>query len=375
MGYGDIRPYTKLETIFEIVVVLSGACLFAAIIGTVAMWCFFNDSRGYVAFKSQIRKFKEYMNFRELPFELQDQIIRHFTSLWNRERGVKFEHIRKEIPKPLQLELSICVNKDIIQAVKGFRTCHIHVQQHIARVLIPQICGAGDYVYRAGEIGHEIYFVLHGEVQLSKGITQKRGGGSRMYKEGDNQKGNEKPSSRLVKSGGYFGGDTLYSISGERVESALCTQECELYHMQKFDFEDILMEFPEHATVGVFRELVERDRKTIFQKKVQLEDFDIITGNTQHMSPLDSMASRMLHESNANMSKTSNEIATRLSSSTSTAETPKKEEKTKTKDETELLKLKKNNMRKSGSKSRRGSVSLEDIEDKLSFLDTRKKSS
>ena len=272
VGYGDIRPYTIIETIFENIVVVSGACSFAALIGLFAVVCFTTDSKGLVAFKNQVKKYKEYMKYRELPKELQDRILRHLSSLWVRENGVKFEEIRRDIPLPLQLQLAISVHKKVLKRVALLRQCHLHVQRHIARLLRLQINVAGEYVYRIGDIGREIYFVYSGEVL----IQQRKGNSKKLTK----RRAHASEHSQTVKPGRHFGHDIIRSVSGARRESAVCLTDAELYYIDKNDLEGILLQFPDHIDIGIFHELFKDEaaeplRQRLNERRFTIDRFEV----------------------------------------------------------------------------------------------------
>jgi len=263
VGFGDIRPYTVLETFMEITVILGGACTLAALIGSVAVVFFKMDTKGALAFKNKIRKMTEYMEYRELPNEMQNQIIQHYTSSWEENEGVQLDEVMDELPLPLQLELSICIHREVIFKVRGLRQLHLHVQRYLARKLVSQISAKDDYVYQEGEIGNEIYFIMEGAVKLQS---------------------KSKVELKTLGAGKHFGGDTLYSSSGERSESVNCMTQCHFYYVTKCVLENILVEFPEHRTIGIFGELIRKGEKTAGQIKRESE----MTRSTQAqpVSPL-----------------------------------------------------------------------------------------
>eukprot|EP00924_Labyrinthula_sp_SR-Ha-C_P005990 snap_masked-scaffold_14-processed-gene-11.41-mRNA-1 protein AED:0.43 eAED:0.43 QI:0/-1/0/1/-1/1/1/0/383 len=301
VGYGDIRPYSVLETAFELIVILTAACMFAAIIGIVAMWCYFEDNRGMTSFKTQLRQYKAYMKFRKIPEKVQVQIVKHLISIWEAERGLKLQEVHAEIPKPLQLELSYEIHQHVLQKVQGFRSCSTIVQKHIARWLRRQVCSSGDYVYKQGTFGHEIYFVLEGEVLIVKYINSSRGGQQKV------EKGLSVVDRKQIHAaaGAHFGGETLYSSSGERKEDVFCITDLILYYIDKNDFERILEEFPEHKTVGIFGQLYETSRPTPFQSKSKLRHMSVTTGNTASLSQLDKLTAKILSKTRANRNRIS----------------------------------------------------------------------
>jgi len=267
VGYGDIRPYTLLETFHELVVVLVGACTFAALIGSMAVVFLYWDCKGEIAFKGRLRKLIQYMDFRELPKSLQQSIVEHFSKRWERFRGIELQDAIKELPLPLQLELAECIHKEIFTKVQGFRRCHIHVQRHLARHLKCLLMSQKDRVYKAGDIGRELYFILRGTVKkevfekteedVQSSFNQRNcadvGDRSSFI---ENQNSVRSPiEEEILGPGMHFGGECLYSLSGERTETVECLDDCEIYYILKEDFENVALEFPEHHDVGIFAEL------------------------------------------------------------------------------------------------------------------------
>lgn len=291
VGYGDVRPYSLIETLHELTVVVLGACTFAALIGSVAVVFLHWDSRGDIAFKSRLRKLLDFMAFRELPGGLQEEIIDHFTNHWEHFEGVNMHEVIQDLPLPLQLELAICIHRNIISKVRGLRKCHIHVQRHIARKLQTQICSEGEHVFRAGEIGHEIYFILSGEVE----VTRQSDGRSMSSR---NLLSLATPATMslntgknyTLREGQHFGGECLYSLSGERTQTVRCLKDCELVYILKDEFERIMIEFPEHRNIGIFAELVSSEQKTVKQTKDLQRQVAEIAGSVQ--TPLGRFSAR-----------------------------------------------------------------------------------
>ena len=235
VGYGDIRPYTDLETCFELVVVVSGACVFAGIIGSCAVVFFHADNSGEVAHKANMRKLQQYMRYRELPDDLREQILRHFASLWEKERGVPMREILDQLPIPMRLDIAYCVHKHVLRSIKPLKDCRKMIQQTIALSLQTQRASAGEWIYKSGDLGNEVYFIFYGEVNVLEG------------------KGKLKKS---LASGAYFGEETLLSLSGERLCSVQCVTDCELYYLHKSCVENVLMDHPEDTGKGFLSQMI-----------------------------------------------------------------------------------------------------------------------
>ena len=62
VGYGDIWPQTPLETGWQIVVVVTGACLFASLIGAYTLILEAHDTEGASAFRAKLRRYDAHMH-------------------------------------------------------------------------------------------------------------------------------------------------------------------------------------------------------------------------------------------------------------------------------------------------------------------------
>lgn len=117
VGYGDIRPYTKLETVYQLLVVLTGATTMAAIIGTIVFYFTYTDNIGRNGFKTKINELKEYMKYRDLPEKLQDSILLHYRALWERQQGLDESVVMQDLPIPLRVDIAMHINRALISKV------------------------------------------------------------------------------------------------------------------------------------------------------------------------------------------------------------------------------------------------------------------
>jgi hypothetical protein len=69
VGYGDIRPYANVETVFQLIVILTGACCFAGSIGSITMYFAHMDETGLGAYKSKMARIKHYMKYRQVGLQ------------------------------------------------------------------------------------------------------------------------------------------------------------------------------------------------------------------------------------------------------------------------------------------------------------------
>lgn len=113
VGYGDIRPYTEGETMFNVVVVLTGACIFAAIIGSLAAHFSYLDSTGFAQFRSKRKTLQKYMAYRSLPPALQASINYNYRSMLERRGCLNERDVVAILPRSLQMEIATCLHRTL----------------------------------------------------------------------------------------------------------------------------------------------------------------------------------------------------------------------------------------------------------------------
>jgi len=235
---GDIAPVTEIETIWENIVVMIGACFFAAIIGAFTAYLSHNDTSGPNAFKLKIQGIKKYMKYREFPAELQEEILVYHQHKWKQSQTLDEQAVISILPLPLQLDLSFAVMGEVIKSVPILCECSSIVQKRIAHAMTLQVCPSGSNIYRVGDIGWDIYFVNSGLVKISLPSDLSE---LDFVGKANVPKARQKADSigLLYRRGNHFGESCLISESGVRQETVTADTLAELYLLSKDDFEGI----------------------------------------------------------------------------------------------------------------------------------------
>ena len=169
VGYGDISPVSELETIWENIVVLIGACFLAGLIGAFGAYLAESDTIGSNAFQEKIQKLKKYLQYRNIPEDIQASILFFHHCRWKDSQTLDERETLSILPEPLQLDISFAVKQRVIRLVPVLATLPDIVQKRIAHSLILQVYSLRDNptVYSQGDIGFEIYFIASGVVSIA----------------------------------------------------------------------------------------------------------------------------------------------------------------------------------------------------------------
>jgi len=167
VGYGDIKPVTPLETCWQLVVVVTGACLFASLIGAFTLILEAFDTEGVSAFNAKLQRYEAHMRRANLPPSLRSAVLAHHRHRWARTLCIDERAITRDLTAPLRMDLALFVHRAAFERVKVFAALPRSTARRLAAVASTQACPARESVYAAGDVGWDVYFIFHGSVRLA----------------------------------------------------------------------------------------------------------------------------------------------------------------------------------------------------------------
>ncbi|KAL7540091.1 hypothetical protein ACHAXR_012578 [Thalassiosira sp. AJA248-18] len=238
---GDISPVSELETIWENIVVLLGACFLAGLIGAFGAYLSECDTLGFNAFKEKIQMLKKYMTYRTIPGDIQASILYFHHCRWKDSQTLDERETLRILPAPLQLDISFAVKRRVIRLVPILDSLPTIVQKRIAHALIMQVYSFREHpiIYSQGDIGWEIYFIVSGVVSISLPTDF-----SELDMTGRSNAAANKQKFEsiglILGAGNHVGESCICSESGVRQETvAAMTMKVEAYALSKEDLDDI----------------------------------------------------------------------------------------------------------------------------------------
>eukprot|EP00761_Pharyngomonas_kirbyi_P014756 gb/GECH01014786.1/.p1 GENE.gb/GECH01014786.1/~~gb/GECH01014786.1/.p1 ORF type:complete len:809 (+),score=184.27 gb/GECH01014786.1/:1-2427(+) len=229
-GYGGTMPRTPLETIFSLVTVFVGVSIYVSIIGTVGSLVA-NVDRSAALFRARMDAINDYMKYRQLPNSIQDRVRLYYTYLWKSRKGLNEEEILRDLPSYLRMAVSMHLNKDIVEKVPLFQDAinkGTNSNRFIGSVLMclkPRVALPHAQIVRKGEIGREMFFITRGNVEILKD------NGDVLV---------------TLDEGKYFGEIALV-FDLERTASVRAGTYCDLFVLEKGDFDEIMRQYPDEA--------------------------------------------------------------------------------------------------------------------------------
>lgn len=244
IGYGDITPTTNVQTIYAMFVQLTGAGMYGYIIGNLASMLA-NSDLARTQFRAKMEKIQTFMQYRDVPGDLQDSIRTYYDYLWNNRRGFDESAVLDELPSSLKVQVALHLNKEIIEKVPMFRGAPEEFIRQIVLNLKPVLYTPGDFIFRKGEMGDQMYFISRGKVEI---VSED---GNTVY---------------ATLADGSFFGEIALLFSSERTASVRAAEYCDLYTLDKFTFDNVLQKFPDIAQ-QIHTMAAERQQKTVSENR------------------------------------------------------------------------------------------------------------
>ena len=224
VGYGDIVPSGQGQTAYTMVTMALGAAMYGYIIGNVASLLANID----VVRARHLRRLETVNNFmrdRGVPRDLQARVRDYYNYRWQSRMGQQAEML-EDLPKPLRVEIALHLNRNILRKVPVLERASEELLRELVLHLKPMVFVPGQALMRRGETGHELYFINKGSVEVL---------------------GQDDEEVIAILSDGAFVGEMALLDSTPRANTVRASDYCNVYALERGDFEAALDSFPEIA--------------------------------------------------------------------------------------------------------------------------------
>lgn len=225
IGYGDITPLNIPQIAYTVVIEIIGVGMFGYMIGNIAS-LLANLDIARSKYQEKINRLNLYLEYRDIPIALRQKLRHYYRYMWESRRGYDENPILKDLPSALQKELAMHIHAEVIEKVPIFKGASDAFIKEIVMKLSPAMFTPGDYIFREGEVGHNMYFISRGSVEI---LSEKS---NQVY--------------ATIGEGGYFGEIALL-MAQPRNASVRAVEYCDLYTLDKNSFQVVLSEFPQFA--------------------------------------------------------------------------------------------------------------------------------
>jgi len=223
-GYGDITPQNDGERMFVVIAMLFGAILFGYVIGSMASLVGKLDI-GASRRRDRLVEVKQYLRDRKISKSTRSKVLRYQEQYLDRVSVFNEADILAELSDSLRQELVMFLNAEIIHKIplfdnqdEGFVVC-------VMALLRPEYAIAEDFVFREGELGKNMYFLVTGSIE----ILTSRGG--KMIR------------CATIAEGNFFG-EMAVLLPVRRTASVRALTACSFFVLTKSAFESIRIYYP-----------------------------------------------------------------------------------------------------------------------------------
>lgn len=224
VGYGETNPTNNLQYMYAMVIMLFGVGVYGFIIANIAnILSKRNPARAQ--FFNNLEQLKIFVNYRNIPLSLQKKIRDYYDYIWKKKLGFDESIFLSGLPQGLRNEVSLLLRKEILQKIPLFDGVGDEFLNEVSLYMRPIVCVPNEYVFKEGDTGNEMYFVIKGRLNV---IT----------------------SGEIISAlddGDFFGEIALFSENKRRTASVKSESYSDLYRLDKELFDEVLKHYPKIA--------------------------------------------------------------------------------------------------------------------------------
>lgn len=165
VGYGDIVPKTSQERLYAMTTMIIGLGFYGFLIGSIARILTKKDP-AREDYLENLEKLAVLAKYRHLPSDLQQKIYDYYTYQWQKRFGFDEADFLKGLPVNLKRQVALYLKRDLLAGIALFREADPEFIEAVALHLRPIVFTPGDFIFRAGELGRDMYFIIQGKVKI-----------------------------------------------------------------------------------------------------------------------------------------------------------------------------------------------------------------
>ncbi len=221
VGYGDIVPHSDPEKLYSVLVMILGVGFYGYLIGNVASVLSKKDpAKEY--FIENMESLSTLVKYRNIPPVLANKIRSYFTYLWKHKIIINEDKFINELPYGLKLDLLSNLREEVLKKVELFRNANKNFIEALSLKLKPLALTPNDYLFKEGDEGDKMYFVVKGNLSIIK---------------------NSKEVAEITE--GDFVGEIALFRDVHRTATVIAKSYCQLYSLDKKDFSSLIKKYPD----------------------------------------------------------------------------------------------------------------------------------
>ena len=228
------KPTTPFERVYMTVAWLLGVFVFAMVIGQIRD-IVANAARDADHYRAVLDQSAAVMRRMGVPSYVQARVRSWLNATWDLQKTFNEEGILQVLPLKSRTDIALSVHLATLSRVELFRNIDRNVLRDLVLKLRPILFLPDDYVCRRGDVGHEMYIVNKGRIQVLSGGGE-AGSGSVLITLGE---------------GSVFGEIAILNLEGftRRTADVRSVGYSQLFALTKADLWETLKNYPEYQAV------------------------------------------------------------------------------------------------------------------------------
>ncbi|TYZ57193.1 hypothetical protein PybrP1_011143 [[Pythium] brassicae (nom. inval.)] len=258
VGYGDANPGNPAEVAYVTFGVLIGASTFTYVVGTLSSLV---DERHATAdtYRERMDHLKAYLKDRNIPKPLGARLRRYYEYYLLQRDDENEDTILSALSDNLRTQLVLHLNRDVVRKIAFFASQDDACVSYLMSILDPEFCTPGEYVFKEGQVGRHMYFLVKGVAEV-------------LFHAGE-------PKEAVVATlmeGSYFGEIAMLTMS-KRAASIRAKTYTSLFVLSRSGLDRISLHYPEMASsiIQEFRKKITHIKKTSLRHLAPLIDEDV----------------------------------------------------------------------------------------------------
>ena len=117
-------------------------------------------------FASHRHKIDTFLKLREVPPEMQLRVHTYLDHVWTLKHGVEEREVLESLPAFIRHDLAWFLNQQFLAKIPMFFGADTSALLEVNRHLTINVATVDEYINRRGELGHDMHFVLSGEINV-----------------------------------------------------------------------------------------------------------------------------------------------------------------------------------------------------------------
>jgi voltage-gated potassium channel Kch len=237
VGYGDITASTIEQKLYTIFVMLLGVAFYAYVIGNIAT-ILSNINFAKATFINKVDSISAFLKYNQVPKSLQNKIKAYYQYVWSNKLVLNESDLLSDLPESYQRELTLFLNKTLIQKVPIFKTASKELIHELFNKLKLVMYGPNDNVFTKGQLSKGMYFINNGSITIHDPDNQER--------------------EIVTFTDGNFFGEMSLVLEASHNYNARVNTFSELHRLSRDDFQKVIKKHPDFAKQV---ELIIKERK------------------------------------------------------------------------------------------------------------------